>query len=326
MALAFRCDSPAEVDAVYARMTKDGHAGAPRAVRRVLGPALRDAGHDPDGNAVDLSRRCSADDRRGRFHDPTHAICRMLARARLTAGFGSRGRRTGARASAELSGPAGRRPACARRGTGAAGRRSRTRRPPAPAGTPSSQQGQRPAQPQDAGQRLRAVAEEVAAGRCRWRAVRPDGSPRVVRHRWPAASGLAIAAARGSGPPAVAQSRVGDPVSRSPPPPVGHALGDLAHGRGRPERVERDPLVGQLGGRDAEHRRAGAGREAQADDRSPASARPGRRWCRGRRSISPVRLDQIRSVQPSGRMRETVEAGTTRRHSTAPVRGAACST
>ena len=52
VSLAFLCDSPAEVDAVYTRMAAAGHAGlepwdAPWGQRYAVL-------HDPDGNAVDL--------------------------------------------------------------------------------------------------------------------------------------------------------------------------------------------------------------------------------------------------------------------------------
>ncbi|WP_106398133.1 VOC family protein [Actinocorallia populi] len=52
VSLAFLCDGPAEVDAVYARMAAAGHGGlepwdAPWGQRYAVL-------HDPDGNAVDL--------------------------------------------------------------------------------------------------------------------------------------------------------------------------------------------------------------------------------------------------------------------------------
>ncbi len=53
VALAFACDSPAEVDATYDRMTKAGHAGHLAPWDAVWGQryaVLR----DPDGNGVDL--------------------------------------------------------------------------------------------------------------------------------------------------------------------------------------------------------------------------------------------------------------------------------
>ncbi|MEV4537040.1 VOC family protein [Asanoa sp. NPDC049518] len=53
MALAFHCDSPAEVDEVYARMTKDGHTGELEPFDAFWGQRYATL-TDPDGNAVDL--------------------------------------------------------------------------------------------------------------------------------------------------------------------------------------------------------------------------------------------------------------------------------
>jgi uncharacterized glyoxalase superfamily protein PhnB len=53
IALAFRCDSPAEVDSVYARMVKDGHASELEPFDAFWGQRYATL-HDPDGNAVDL--------------------------------------------------------------------------------------------------------------------------------------------------------------------------------------------------------------------------------------------------------------------------------
>ncbi|GIF67552.1 glyoxalase [Asanoa ishikariensis] len=53
MALAFACDTPAEVDEVYARMTKDGHAGELEPFDAFWGQRYATL-TDPDGNAVDL--------------------------------------------------------------------------------------------------------------------------------------------------------------------------------------------------------------------------------------------------------------------------------
>jgi catechol 2,3-dioxygenase-like lactoylglutathione lyase family enzyme len=53
VALAFHCDSPADVDATYARLTGLGHAGHKEPWDAFWGQryALM---HDPDGNPVDL--------------------------------------------------------------------------------------------------------------------------------------------------------------------------------------------------------------------------------------------------------------------------------
>ncbi|HTF11839.1 MAG TPA: VOC family protein [Asanoa sp.] len=51
--LAFRCDSPAEVDEAYVRMTKDGHTGHLAPFDAFWGQRYATL-TDPDGNAVDL--------------------------------------------------------------------------------------------------------------------------------------------------------------------------------------------------------------------------------------------------------------------------------
>lgn len=52
-ALAFACDTPAEVDALYAELTRDGVAGHLPPWDAVWGMRYAVV-HDPDGNAVDL--------------------------------------------------------------------------------------------------------------------------------------------------------------------------------------------------------------------------------------------------------------------------------
>ena len=52
-ALAFRCDSPAEVDRVYAELTGAGHHGQREPWDAFWGQRYATV-HDPDGNAVDL--------------------------------------------------------------------------------------------------------------------------------------------------------------------------------------------------------------------------------------------------------------------------------
>ncbi|MDG4826532.1 VOC family protein [Asanoa sp. WMMD1127] len=52
-AIAFRCDSPAEVDEVYARMTADGWDGGVEPFDAFWGQRYATL-HDPDGNGVDL--------------------------------------------------------------------------------------------------------------------------------------------------------------------------------------------------------------------------------------------------------------------------------
>lgn len=54
--LACRCDSPTEVDAVYARVTGAGHPGV-RAPWGLRYASLR----DPDGNRVDLYAATAAE-------------------------------------------------------------------------------------------------------------------------------------------------------------------------------------------------------------------------------------------------------------------------
>jgi catechol 2,3-dioxygenase-like lactoylglutathione lyase family enzyme len=51
--LAFRCDSPSEVDETYARMTKDGWPGTLDPFDAFWGQRYATL-HDPDGNGVDL--------------------------------------------------------------------------------------------------------------------------------------------------------------------------------------------------------------------------------------------------------------------------------
>ncbi|GAA1889244.1 VOC family protein [Asanoa iriomotensis] len=51
--LAFRCDSPAEVDEVYARMTRDGWSGVLEPFDAFWGHRYATL-HDPDGTGVDL--------------------------------------------------------------------------------------------------------------------------------------------------------------------------------------------------------------------------------------------------------------------------------
>jgi catechol 2,3-dioxygenase-like lactoylglutathione lyase family enzyme len=53
VALAFACDSPAEVDATYDRMTKAGHTGHLAPWDAVWGQRYAVL-HDPDGNGVEL--------------------------------------------------------------------------------------------------------------------------------------------------------------------------------------------------------------------------------------------------------------------------------
>ncbi|MEV4617529.1 VOC family protein [Asanoa sp. NPDC049573] len=52
-AIAFQCDSPAEVDETFARMTKDGHAGHLVPFDAFWGQRYASLS-DPDGNTVDL--------------------------------------------------------------------------------------------------------------------------------------------------------------------------------------------------------------------------------------------------------------------------------
>ncbi|MFT2018706.1 VOC family protein [Streptomyces sp. 796.1] len=51
--LAFRCADPAEVDAVYAELTRDGYVGHKAPWDAFWGQRYAVL-HDPDGNAVDL--------------------------------------------------------------------------------------------------------------------------------------------------------------------------------------------------------------------------------------------------------------------------------
>lgn len=53
MSLAFRCDSPADVDATYAEMVRQGHAGHKEPWDAAWGMRYAVL-HDPDGNSVDL--------------------------------------------------------------------------------------------------------------------------------------------------------------------------------------------------------------------------------------------------------------------------------
>ena len=53
VSLAFRCDSPAEVDATYAALTAAGHAGHNPPWDAFWGQRYAVV-HDPDGNSVDL--------------------------------------------------------------------------------------------------------------------------------------------------------------------------------------------------------------------------------------------------------------------------------
>ncbi|RLL66694.1 VOC family protein [Streptomyces sp. Z26] len=53
VALAFRCDDLAEVDAVYAELTAAGHPGLREPWDAVWGQRYASVG-DPDGNSVDL--------------------------------------------------------------------------------------------------------------------------------------------------------------------------------------------------------------------------------------------------------------------------------
>ena len=52
-ALAFRCESPAEVDRLYAELTAAGHHGQRQPWDAFWGQRYATV-HDPDGNAVDL--------------------------------------------------------------------------------------------------------------------------------------------------------------------------------------------------------------------------------------------------------------------------------
>ncbi|MER0241144.1 VOC family protein [Streptomyces sp. HSW2009] len=59
--LAFRCADPAEVDAVYAELTRDGYVGHKAPWNAFWGQRYAVL-HDPDGNAVDLFATLAASD------------------------------------------------------------------------------------------------------------------------------------------------------------------------------------------------------------------------------------------------------------------------
>jgi uncharacterized glyoxalase superfamily protein PhnB len=53
ISLAFQCDSPAEVDAMYKKITEAGHEGHVEPFDAFWGQRYAVV-HDPDGNSVDL--------------------------------------------------------------------------------------------------------------------------------------------------------------------------------------------------------------------------------------------------------------------------------